>query len=83
MLADKAAGMEEELRALEEKLAAAEQKLSERQTELEALKSAPPPEPERVEVAVIPESVNESMAEIAARAESIADAIEEKKKALA
>lgn len=81
MLADKAAGIEDQLRAAEEKLARAEKEAAAVKKELEALKSAPPPEPEKVEVPVIPESVRESMAEIAARAEALADSVEEKVKA--
>ncbi|WP_422074331.1 cell division protein ZapA [Tranquillimonas rosea] len=72
MLADKTAGLQEQARDLEEKLAA-------QTAELEALKNAPAPEPERVEVPVIPTSVVETMAEIAARAESLADTVDEKK----
>lgn len=71
MLADKAAGMEEQLRSGEDKMAAQE-------AELEALRGAPGPAPERVEVSVIPEAVTDSMAEIAARAEALAAAVEEK-----
>ncbi len=71
MLADKAAGIEEQMRALREKLAAQEK-------QIEELRNRPAPEPERVEVPVIPASVVENLAEIAARAESLADAIEEK-----
>jgi cell division protein ZapA len=71
MLADKTAGMEEQLRAAEEKLAAQEEKL-------EALRNAPPPQPEKVEVAVIPQIVTDSMAEIAARAEALAASVEER-----
>ena len=71
MLADKAAGIEEQMRALREKLAAQEKLIEE-------LRNRPAPEPERVEVPVIPASVVENLAEIAARAESLADAIEEK-----
>ncbi len=71
MLADKAAGIEEQMRALREKLAAQEKLIEE-------LRNRPAPEPERVEVPVIPSSVVENLAEIAARAESLADAIEEK-----
>jgi len=70
MLADKTAGMEEQLRAAEEKLAAQE-------AELDAMRNAPPPERERVEVAVIPQHVTENMAEIAARAEALAASVEE------
>ena len=37
-----------------------------------------PPEPERIEVPVIPDSVTDTLAEIAARAEALAAAVEEK-----
>lgn len=70
MLADKTGGLEERLQATEKELA----KL---QAELESLKSQPAPEPLKVEVPVIPQSVTDSLAEIAARAEAVADAIEE------
>jgi cell division protein ZapA len=52
--------------------------LAQVQADLAALKDAPKPAAEKVEVPVIPTSVTESLAEIAARAESMADAIEEK-----
>ncbi len=81
MLADKAAGVEEQLRGLEERVQMAERKARESEEELEALKNAPPPAPERIQVPVVPEGVKESMAEIAARAESMADEIEEKARA--
>ena len=71
MLADKTAGFEEQLRAAEAKLAAME-------GELEALRNAPAPAPERVEVPVIPEIVTDSFAELAARAEAVAAEVEEK-----
>ena len=71
MLADKTAG-------LEERLQAAEAELAKSRAELEALRNQPAPEPERVEVPVIPQAVFDSMAEIAARSEALADAIEEK-----
>jgi len=71
MLADKTAGMEEQAKAAQDKAAALE-------AELEALRNTPGPEPERVEVAVIPEIVTDSMAEIAARAEALATQVEEK-----
>lgn len=71
MLADKTAGFEDQLKALEEKLASQE-------ALIEELRSQPKPEPQTVEVAVIPPSVTDSMAEIAARAESLAAAVEEK-----
>lgn len=70
MLADKTAGAEDKLRA-------AENQIAELRAELEALRNAPAPEPERIEVAVIPPHVNETLAELAARAESLADRLEE------
>ena len=63
MLADKTAGLEEEMRG--------------KSAELERMKAAPGAEPERVEVAVIPEAVTETLAELAARAEAMAEAAEE------
>jgi len=71
MLADKTAGMEEQVRATNEANAAL-------QAENDRLKSTPAPEPERVEVAVIPAGVTDSLAELAARAESLAASVEEK-----
>ncbi|KUJ85832.1 cell division protein ZapA [Ruegeria marisrubri] len=73
MLADKSAATEERIRALETQLA-------EREAEIEQLRNAPPPQPERVEVAVVPPMVTDTLAELAARAESLAAAIEEKSK---
>lgn len=70
MLADKTAGIEEQIKSLEEKLATQERLLEE-------MRNRPEPEAQTVEVAVIPNSVVDSMAEIAARAESLANAIEE------
>lgn len=64
MLADKTAG-------LEERLAVAE-------AELEQLRNAPVPPPERVEVPVIPQQLSDSLAEIAARAEALAESVEQK-----
>ncbi|MFN3723088.1 MAG: cell division protein ZapA [Paracoccaceae bacterium] len=64
MLADKTAALEDENRQMKDKLA--------------ALEARPLPAPERVEVAVIPPQVYETMAEIAARAEALADSIEER-----
>ena len=68
MLADKTA-------ALEDKLSAAEKMLDEVNTELSKLRSAPPPEPVRVEVPTVPVEVSEGLAKLAARAEAIADQI--------
>lgn len=66
MLADKTAGLEEELRNAEEALEVQRRELTE-------MRQAPA---ERVEVAVIPSQVTDSLAELAARAEAIADSME-------
>lgn len=71
MLADKTAAVEDRIREVEATLA-------ERDAELDALRGAPGPEPERVEVPVVPDSVTDTLAELAARAEALADAVEEK-----
>lgn len=71
MLADKTAAMEDKARGLEEELATV-------RNELTALQNKPAPAPERVEVPVIPSQINETLAEVAARVESLAAAIEEK-----
>ncbi|MTI01598.1 cell division protein ZapA [Roseibium sp. RKSG952] len=71
MLADKAAASEDRIKSVESKLAEVE-------AELTNLKNAPAPEPERVEVAVVPPSVTDTLAELAARAEALASVVEEK-----
>jgi len=71
MLADKTAGIDEQLRGLEQKLAAQE-------ALIEELRNRPEPEAQTVEVAVIPQTVTDSLAEIAARAESLAASVEER-----
>lgn len=71
MLADKTAG-------LEEKLSQAEAKIGAQEARIEELQDAPTPELERVEVAVIPPMVTDTFAEIAARAEALADKVDEK-----
>ena len=70
MLADKTAGLEEKLRETEGKMAAL-------QAEVEALRNAPAPDPEKVEVPVIPADVTDALAELAARAESLAETVDE------
>ncbi|MCL3882849.1 cell division protein ZapA [Marivita sp. GX14005] len=71
MLADKTAGLEDKLRELEDRAAAY-------QAELRSLKDAPPPEPDRIEVPVVPTEVTETLQEIAARTEALARDVEEK-----
>lgn len=65
MLADKTAAMEDQLRAAEERVGVAER--------VAAIAKS---NPERVEVPVIPAIVAETLAEIAGRAEALADRIE-------
>ncbi|MGI3164510.1 cell division protein ZapA [Pseudooceanicola sp. 200-1SW] len=71
MLADRTAGMEDKVQVLQEQLAQMQQ-------ELEALRTAPPPEPRVIEVPVVPDAVTDTLAELAARAEALADRVEEK-----
>ena len=71
MLADKSAGMEDRMRELEAKVA-------EQNNLIDELRNAPAPAPERVEVPVVPSLVTDALAEMVARAESIAEDVEEK-----
>ena len=72
MLADKTAGLEERLREAQDKLKSVEADLAD-------LKNKPGPSPEKVEVPVIPEDVTDALAEIAARAEALANSFDEAK----
>ena len=69
MLADKTAGLEDKVRELEAEMAEA-------RTYVEKLNAQPKAEPVRVEVPVVPAHVAEGLAELAARAEALADQIE-------
>ena len=71
MLADKTAGLEDKLRELETRLV-------DKDAELARMAARPAPEPQKIEVAVIPPELTESLSELAARAESLADAVEDK-----
>lgn len=71
MLADKTAAVEDRIREVEAQLHACE-------AELAALKSQPAPEPVQVEVPVVPESVVETLAELAARTEALAAEVEDR-----
>jgi cell division protein ZapA len=71
MLADKTA-------AVEDKIKDTEAKLAEREAELDNLRAAPAPEPDRIEVPVVPAEVTDTLAELAARAEALAAELEEK-----
>ena len=70
LLADKTA-------SVEDKIKEACAQLAERDAELASLRNVVV-EPERIEVAVIPQGVTDSLAEMAARAEALADEIEDK-----
>lgn len=67
LLADRTAAMEDQIRSTEERAEAAEAALAQ-------LQANPP----RVEVPVIPQALVDTLAEIAARAESLAERVEEK-----
>lgn len=70
MLADKTA-------SVEDRAAEIEARLNERDAELSALREAQT-KPERVEVPVVPQTVKDTLAELAARAEALAASVEEK-----
>lgn len=76
MLADKTAAYGDRAKELEAQLA-------EREAELERLRNMPAPEPEQVEIAVVPPYVTDTLAELAARAEALAQDVEEKSQAAA
>ncbi|WP_394177859.1 cell division protein ZapA [Yoonia maritima] len=69
MLADKTVGMDS-------KLSKAQTEVEALRKELKNLRSQPAPTPERIEVPVVPASVTEALAEIAARAEALADQVD-------
>lgn len=69
MLADRTAGLEDKVRELEAEAAKV-------QAQMESMQGQPAPEPVRVEVPVLPAGVTDALAEIAARAEALADKIE-------
>ena len=73
MLADKTA-------SVEERVAEVQAKLNEKDAEIAALREAAA-EPERIEVPVVPAAVTDTLAELAARAEALAEAVDEKKRA--
>jgi len=64
--------------ALEDRARDAEAESADLKARLDALEAAPPPQPERVEVPVVPEEVTETLAELAARAEALAEELEER-----
>lgn len=71
MLADKTAG-------LEDKVKEADGKMAQLQARIDVLESRPA---DRVEVPVIPSAITDTLAELAARAEAVADQVESRIKA--
>lgn len=67
MLADKAAGLDDQLRMAEERAMVAERVAADARAH-----------PERIEVPVIPDIVTDTFSEIAARAEALAERLEER-----
>ncbi|ASM71965.1 MULTISPECIES: cell division protein ZapA [Roseobacteraceae] len=70
MLADKTA-------SVEDRVAEIQARLDEREAELEGLRNQVI-EPERIEIPVVPQSVTDTLAELAARAESLAEEVQER-----
>lgn len=68
MLADRTAGLQDKLRE-------AEDRLLEKDAELDQMRAVAA-EPRTIEVPVLPEGVTDSLAELAARAEALADQID-------
>lgn len=88
MLADKTAGLEEDLQRAEEALRArdrsladAEERLERRARRIAELEESPPPDPEQISVAVVPSAITDSLAELAARAEALALEFDDEKQA--
>lgn len=71
LLADKTAGLEDKLREAQVEAVALRAKL-------DSLQSQPAPAPQRIEVPVVPVDVVDTLAELAARAEALADQVDAK-----
>ncbi len=71
MLADKTA-------ALEDRVRSGEAEIDRLRAEIAQMRNAPRPAPNRVEVPVVPKQVAETLAELAARAEALAEQIDER-----
>ena len=71
MLADKTAGLEDRVRE-------ADVEAAKLRTQIEGLEQRPTPAAEKIEVPVVPAGLSDTLAEIAARAEALADHVEQK-----
>lgn len=69
MLADKTAGLQDKVRELDAEAA-------QLRAQIETFQNQPVPEPERVEVPVVPNALRDAVAEIAARAEALAEQVD-------
>ncbi|MBR3369825.1 MAG: cell division protein ZapA [Rhodobacteraceae bacterium] len=72
MLADRTAGVEDKLQAAEAELASLREEIS-------CLHARPMPEPRHVEVPVVPQDLTDALTELAARAEAVADDLDQRK----
>ncbi|WP_439560170.1 cell division protein ZapA [Roseinatronobacter sp.] len=72
MLADRTAGVEDKLKAAEAELASLREEIS-------RLHARPMPEPRHIEVPVVPQDITDALTELAARAEAVADDLEQGK----
>lgn len=70
MLADKSAGHNDQIAGLKNRIEGLE-------ADLDAARSTAPPEAKTIEVPVVPQEVFDTLAELAARAEAVAEAAEE------
>lgn len=77
MLADRTAGVEDRLKIAEDELDGLRAEIDLLNKKLAEAANAPQPEPEKIEVPVVPDSIKDTLAELAARAESLAEEVEE------
>ncbi|KAF0675689.1 cell division protein ZapA [Profundibacterium mesophilum] len=71
MLADRTSGLDEQVRSLETRVRTLSR-------EIDTLRNAPEPEPQTIEVPVVPDEVNEGLATLSERIEALARQVEEK-----
>lgn len=73
MLADRTAGVEDKLKNAQAEVEALREEIS-------RLHTRPQPEPRRVEVPVVPQDLTDALTEMAARAEAVAEDMEQRQK---